>query len=78
MQQAILENAGVSVMEASIIPAGLKIIDGQNGLPSLPDVAISIHRSNAHRAQVSLVADHLLAKLGGRLTAGESVKKTGA
>ncbi|MFQ1699784.1 LysR substrate-binding domain-containing protein [Loktanella agnita] len=78
MQQAILENAGVSVMEASIIPAGLKVIDGQNGLPSLPDVAISIHRSNAHRAQVSLVADHLLAKLGGRLTAGESVKKTGA
>ncbi|MEM9550861.1 MAG: LysR substrate-binding domain-containing protein [Pseudomonadota bacterium] len=68
MERAILENSGVSVMEASIIPAGLKIIDGRKGFPSLPDVVISVHRSSIAEAHVSLVADSLLAKLGGTPT----------
>jgi hypothetical protein len=63
MEKAILENGSVSVMEASIIPTSLKVIDGREGFPSLPDVAISIHRSTNNEAHVSLVADYLLSKL---------------
>lgn len=63
MEKAILENGSVSVMEASIIPTSLKVIDGREGFPSLPDVAISVHRSTNNEAHVSLVADYLLSKL---------------
>lgn len=66
MEQAMLESAGVSIMEASIIPPSLKIIDGQAGFPALPEVVISVHQSNAGEAHVSLIADILLSKLGNR------------
>ncbi|WP_161863674.1 LysR substrate-binding domain-containing protein [Algicella marina] len=65
MEKAILENASVSVMEASVIPAGLCVIDGREGFPSLPDVVISVHRGAAREAHVSLVADYLSARLAG-------------
>lgn len=65
MEKAVLENAAVSVMEVSTIPASLKIIDGEQGLPALPDVVISVHRSNTGAPHVLLAADFLLAKLGG-------------
>ncbi len=64
MEKAILESAGVSVMEASIIPASLKIIDGHKGFPVLPDVAISLHRSSSGEAHIALAADFVLAGLG--------------
>lgn len=65
MEQALLEGFSVSVMEASVIPDSLRIVDGQAGLPPLPDVVISVHRSSAGEAHVALVADALLARLGG-------------
>lgn len=64
MEKAMLENSGVSVMEASIIPPSLKIIDGQPGFPALPEVVISVHQSSTSEPHVSLVADNLLSKLG--------------
>lgn len=64
MEQAMLESSSVSVMEASIIPPSLKIIDGQAGFPALSEIVISIHSSKASEPHISLVADILLAKLG--------------
>jgi DNA-binding transcriptional LysR family regulator len=64
MEQAMLQGSGVSVMEASIIPPSLKIIDGQTGFPALSEVAISVHQSETGEPHVSLVSDILLAKLG--------------
>ncbi|MES0883878.1 LysR substrate-binding domain-containing protein [Roseibium sp. SCP14] len=64
MEQAMLEGSGVSVMEASVIPSSLKIIDGQAGLPPLTEVAISVHKSGPEEAHVALVADLMVEKLG--------------
>ncbi len=64
MEKAILDSSSVSVMEASVIPPGLKIIDGQVGLPPLSEVVISIHQSNACEAHVSFAADFILERLG--------------
>lgn len=64
MEQAMLQGSGVSVMEASIIPPSLKIIDGQTGFPALSEVAISVHQSETGEPHVSLVSEILLAKLG--------------
>jgi DNA-binding transcriptional LysR family regulator len=64
MEKAMLESSGVSVMEASIIPPSLKIIDVQPGFPALPEVVISVHQSSTGEPHVSLVADNLLSKLG--------------
>lgn len=64
MEQAILETSGVSVMEASIIPTSLKIIDGQPGFPPLSEVVIAVHQPSTSGSHVSLVVDTLLAKLG--------------
>ncbi|MEM9634040.1 MAG: LysR substrate-binding domain-containing protein, partial [Pseudomonadota bacterium] len=64
MEKAMLEGPAVSVMEASVIPKSLKIIDGQVGLPPLTEVAISVHKSNTGEAHVELVADLVLEKLG--------------
>ncbi len=65
IERVLLERSGVSVMEASTIPASLRIIDGQAGLPPLTDVAISVHRSSENELHISLVADIILSKLGG-------------
>jgi DNA-binding transcriptional LysR family regulator len=63
MEKAMLESSGVSVMEASVIPQSLKIIDGQAGFPALPQVVISVHQSNSSAPHIALVADNLLARL---------------
>lgn len=72
MEKAILESSSVSVMEASTISEGLKIIDGREGFRSLPNVVISVHRSVESKAHVSLIADYLLAKLA-RTSSGNVV-----
>ncbi len=64
IEKALLDGSSVSVMEASVIPPGLSIIDGQAGLPSLPEVVISVHQPNTCEAHVSLAADFLIEKLG--------------
>lgn len=64
MEQAILNDACVSVMEASTIPRGLTVIDGHEGFPSLPNVAISVHRPNKQATPITIVADFLVARLG--------------
>jgi DNA-binding transcriptional LysR family regulator len=64
MEKALSEGSAVSVMEASVIPSGLKIIDGQARLPPLSEVVISVHQSNVREAHVSLAADFLIGKLG--------------
>lgn len=63
MEQAILQNSKVSVMEASVIPETLRILDGLNGLPALPNVAITIHCSSSSEPHTSLVAERLLKRL---------------
>jgi len=64
MERAILDSSSVSVMEASVIPPGLKIVDGQVGLPPLSEVAISVHQSSSCEAHVSFAADFILERLG--------------
>ena len=64
IEKAVLEGSSVSVMEASVIPPGLMIIDGQADLPSLPEVVVSVHQANTCEAHVSLAADFLVEKLG--------------
>jgi DNA-binding transcriptional LysR family regulator len=64
IEKAILDSPSVSVMEASVIPPGLKIVDGQAGLPPLSEVVISVHRSNLCDVHVSFAADFILERLG--------------
>lgn len=47
---ALTSKSGVTVMEASIIPEGYKILDGKEGFPVLPEVAMALHR---HPGQLS-------------------------
>ncbi|MEM9247152.1 MAG: LysR substrate-binding domain-containing protein [Pseudomonadota bacterium] len=66
MEQAILQNASVSVMEASVIPKTLRIIDGLDGFPPLPNVAICVHRAASCAPHTSVVADRVLKRLSDR------------
>jgi DNA-binding transcriptional LysR family regulator len=67
IEQAVLSGSGVSVMEASTIPAGLRIVDGEAKFPPLPEVVISVHQISGRSAEhISLAADFLLAELGRR------------
>lgn len=64
IESAVLSGAGVSVMEASVIPEGLRILDGTKGFPLLPGVVISLHKSTGElAAHVSLAADFILSEL---------------
>ncbi|MEO9900718.1 LysR substrate-binding domain-containing protein [Nisaea sp.] len=64
IESAVLSGAGVSVMEASVIPAGLVILDGTNGFPLLPGVVISLHQSPGNSAaHISLASDFILSEL---------------
>jgi len=71
MEQAMLEMPSVSVMEASVIPASLKVIDGQTGFPALSEVVISVHQAHNRAPQVGLVADALRLRLGRHGVRGE-------
>lgn len=63
IEKALADGSSVSVMEASVIPHGLRIIDGHAGLPSLPEVVISVHQANSCEAHVSFAASFLVEKL---------------
>ncbi len=67
IERAILAGPTVSVMEVSVIPEGLKILDGSLGFPRLPDVVISVHqRPNETEEHVQLAADFVLRALSKR------------
>jgi len=63
MEKAIRENGAVSIMEASVIPKNLQIIDGKPGLPRLGNVVISLHRTKLCSPHVTLAADFLRDRL---------------
>lgn len=64
LQNAIASDAGVGAMEASIIPDGFKVLDGQPGFPKLPDVVIALHRNpDDQMPAIDLVGSHLLREL---------------
>lgn len=64
MESALLAGSSISVMEQSVIPSSLTIIDGTNGLPPLEHVAICLHRGSGKQpAHVTLVADFTLSRL---------------
>lgn len=64
MEKALSDGSAVSAMEVSVIPPGLRIVEGMAGLPPLSDVVISVHKSGTAETHVSLAADFLLKKLG--------------
>jgi len=67
IEQTVLNGAGVSVMEASIIPETLRILDGQPGFPPLPEIAMSVHYNKAACApHVGIFSDYLVGELGRR------------
>ncbi|MCV0429878.1 MAG: hypothetical protein K5905_30960, partial [Roseibium sp.] len=72
IETALREGSSVSVMEAATIPANLRIVDGQAGLPPLSDVAISVHQSTRPEPHVSLVADILVSKLASAHSSNQS------
>lgn len=64
IEQAVLTGSGVSAMEVSTTPASLKILKNSNGLPALPDVAISVHQSELCASHISLAARFIRTNLG--------------
>lgn len=56
IEAALVSGSGVGVMEASCIPASLRIVDGQIGLPPLPDIAISVHCSDESAPNSNLIS----------------------
>jgi DNA-binding transcriptional LysR family regulator len=65
IEQTVLNGAAVSVMEASILPDTLRILDGQPGFPPLPEIAMSVHYNKAACApHVAIFADYLVGELG--------------
>ncbi|WP_417407932.1 LysR family transcriptional regulator [Hoeflea sp.] len=65
IEQTVLNGAGVSVMEASIIPDSLRILDGQPGFPPLPEIAMSVHYNKAScPPHVAIFADFLVGEMG--------------
>ena len=67
IEQTVLNGAAVSVMEAAIIPESLRILDGQQGFPPLPEIAMSVHYNKAACApHVGIFADFLVGELGRR------------
>jgi hypothetical protein len=61
----VLNGSAVSVMEASILPDTLRILDGQPGFPPLPEIAMSVHYNKAACGpHVGIFADYLVGELG--------------
>ncbi|WP_122072683.1 LysR substrate-binding domain-containing protein [Pseudophaeobacter sp. EL27] len=67
IERALLDGSTLGVMEASCIPASLKIVDGQIGLPPLPEVAISLHCSEKTMPNNELVSRIILASFAASL-----------
>ena len=65
IERTVLNGSAVSVMEASILPETLRILDGQPGFPPLPEIAMSVHYHKAACGpHVGIFADYLVGKLG--------------
>ena len=65
IEQTVLNGAAVSVMEASIIPETLRILDGQEGFPPLPEIAMAVHYNKAACApHIAIFAEFLVSELG--------------
>lgn len=65
IEQTLLNGSAVSVMEASIIPESLRILDGHPGFPPLPEIAMSVHyNKGACAPHVGIFADYLVRELG--------------
>lgn len=60
IERALLDGSTLGVMEASCIPASLQIVDGQIGLPPLPEIAISLHCSDDSAPNNELVSEIIL------------------
>ncbi|MEQ8305715.1 MAG: hypothetical protein RIA09_04065 [Hoeflea sp.] len=61
----MFNGGGISVMEASIISESLRILDGQEGFPPLPEIAINVQCNKATCApHVGIFADYLVWELG--------------
>lgn len=56
LQSAVLEGIALSVMEHSIVPDGARVLGEADGLPSLPEVEVTLHR---RAGPASRAADHL-------------------
>jgi DNA-binding transcriptional LysR family regulator len=63
IESAVRSGAGVSVMEASTVPSDLRVLDGQPGLPVLPDVMITLHRRPAVSQAATRAAEFILGAL---------------
>ncbi|MEM7119736.1 MAG: LysR substrate-binding domain-containing protein [Pseudomonadota bacterium] len=64
IRNAVENRSGVTVMEASTIPAEFEILDGKNGFPALQDVVISLHRPGGDETPATVMAaDHLTREL---------------
>lgn len=59
INDAVASGAGVTVMEAATIPEGARILDGEEGFPPLPEVAICLHRRADEPPATALAAKHL-------------------
>lgn len=56
MEKILLDGSTLAIMEASCVPNSLKIVDGQIGLPPLPEVAISLHYTDNNSQNNILVS----------------------
>ncbi len=63
INDAVASGAGVTVMEAATIPEGAQILDGEEGYPALPEVAICLHRRAEETPATTLAAAHLAREL---------------
>ncbi|GAB4525409.1 MAG: LysR substrate-binding domain-containing protein [Roseibium sp.] len=67
IERALLEGSTLGVMEASCIPASLRIVDGHSGLPPLPEIAISLHCSDDSVQNNKLVSNIILGSFASSL-----------
>ena len=59
INDAVASGAGVTVMEAATVPEGARILDGEEGFPALPEVAICLHHRADEPPATALAAKHL-------------------
>ena len=60
IHSAVASGSGVTVAEASTIPADFEILDGSPGFPDIQDIVISLHRNTkALSPAITLAADHI-------------------
>lgn len=75
IQGAVLSGITVSVMEESTIPAGVRRLGEAEGLPSLPDVEIALHR---RPGELPAATEPLVAHIRERLANGRPLQRPAA